>query len=44
MCKFLSYIVTKTGETITAPEHTDSHEDLISFFNLREKIGETWPA
>ena len=36
MCKFLSAIVTRDGRVLSAPEYTDSHEDLIAAFGLRD--------
>ena len=35
MCKFLSAIVTRTGEVLVEPM-IDSHETLIELFNLRD--------
>jgi len=39
MCHFLSALVTRTGEVLTLPEYTDSHEDLVDHFgnDKREK-------
>ena len=34
MCNFLSAIVLSNGDVLTAPEYTDSHEDLILHFGL----------
>jgi hypothetical protein len=35
MCKFLSAVVTRTGEIYCDPDHTDSHDDIIAAFHLR---------
>ena len=34
MCKFLSAIITRNGQIICDPEHTDSHEDLLAASGL----------
>lgn len=36
MCNFLSAIVLRDGEILTAPEHTDSHQELIDFYGLKD--------
>ena len=36
MCNFLSALVTRTGEVLTLPEYTDSHEDLVEHFGLTD--------
>ena len=36
MCNFLSAIVMKNGDIITAPEYTNSHEDLIRAFSIKD--------
>ena len=36
MCKFISAIVMKSGDLICDPEHTDNHEDLMIFANIRD--------
>ena len=36
MCKFLSAVVTKSGEILCDPEHSDSHSELLEHFGLRD--------
>ena len=36
MCSFMSAIVMKNGDILCDPEHTDSHEDLLDKFNIRD--------
>jgi hypothetical protein len=38
MCHFLSAIVLPSGEILCDPEHTDSHEDLLEHFNIRDTV------
>ena len=36
MCKFLSAVFLKSGAVLCAPEHTDSHEDLLAASNVND--------
>ena len=38
MCQFISAIVMKNGDILCDPEHTDSHEDLLSKHNVRDGL------
>ena len=38
MCDFLSAIVLESGDVLCDPEHTDSHEDLIESYGLKDNL------
>ena len=37
MCNFISAIVCRNGDILCDPEHTDSHEDLVVVYGLRDQ-------
>jgi hypothetical protein len=37
MCNFFSFIMRRNGDLLSAPEWTDSHEDLIVMHGLRDE-------
>ena len=42
MCNFLSALVTRTGQIFEACEYTDSHEDLVEYFNVLKDDGQSF--